>query len=289
MLVPPFKDPDARAAFERLGYVVVPALLAEKVPELVSVYEEMLRGMPPSDPYFQIPMTGTNCIGDPDLRRRICGEVQRIVAPRLETVLDGYRFVGAGFRVKLVGPDSRLPQHQDPTMVDEDRFWSINIIAPIIDTTAENGALQVVPGSHRIMPKVRSLDLEDRADTYHLHEVVDPLVRTVPLRAGDAIFYYNSLLHGSGPNMSAAPRPLVIGTLMSRESPMTLHFRKPEQPRSVERYEVPDDYFNRMELFDRDHRGRPQIGYRIADTEDTYTLTRDDMLAAFRSLAAELA
>ncbi|MBX3026413.1 phytanoyl-CoA dioxygenase family protein [bacterium] len=288
MQVPQFRDSAARETFERTGYVVVPRLLADDIPQLQAVYEEMLSGMPATDPYFQIAMTGTNCVGSPELRRHVCAEVARIVAPRLDAVLDDYRFVGAGFRVKQVGADSRLPQHQDPTMVDEDRFWSINIIAPIIDTTVENGALQVVPGSHRIMPKVRSLDLDDRAETYDLHEVIEPLVRTVPLRAGDAIFYYNALLHGSGPNMSTAPRPLVIGTLMSRESPMTVYFRKPGQPRTVERYEVPDDYFNRMEHFDRDHRLRPQIGRRIDDAEDTYALSRDDMIAAFRALAAEL-
>jgi hypothetical protein len=170
-------------------------------------------------------------------------------------------------------------------MVDEERDWSMNIIAPIVDTSRENGAFRVVPGSHKIMPKVRSLDLEDRAETFVHHEVSDPLVETLPMRAGDAVFYFNSLLHGSGPNTATEPRPLVIGTLMSRDTPMTVCFRNREQPRIVERYEVPDDYFNRMEDFDREHKLRPAVGRRIEDMEDTYNLSQDQITAAFRALA----
>jgi hypothetical protein len=285
MVIPPFHDPSVRDAFGRRGYVVVPGLAADRVAELRSVYEEMLRRMPASDPYFEPPMTGTNCIGDPELRRQICEKVHRIVEPHLGSVLDDFRFVGAGFRVKQVGPESHLPQHQDPTMVDENRHWSINIIIPLVDTNPENGALQVVPGSHKVMPKLRSLDLEDRAETLVEHEVTEPLIETIPMQAGDAIFYYNSLLHGSGPNESTEIRPLMIGTLMSAETPMTVYFRKREQPRVVERYEVPDDYFNRMENFDRDHKRRPSIGRRLEDVEDTYELSRDEMTAALREHA----
>lgn len=230
-------------------------------------------------------MTGTNSIGNLALRKHILAEVSRIIAPELGSILDDYRLVGAGFRVKQVGAESGLPQHQDPSMVDEDRSWSMNIIAPIVDTSRENGALRVVPGSHKIMPKLRSLDLEDRAETFTPHEVTDPLIETIPMRAGDAIFYFNSLLHGSGPNMATDARPLVIGTLMSRDTPMTVYFRKPGQPRILERYEVPDDYFNRMENFDRDHKLRPRVGRQLEDVEDTYNLSRDEIIAAFRVLA----
>jgi ectoine hydroxylase-related dioxygenase (phytanoyl-CoA dioxygenase family) len=286
-MTPSFKDPSTRDTFERDGYVVFPGFVGKLVPQLLAVYRDMLAQMPASDPYFQVPMTGTNCIGSLTLRRRILAEVSRMIAPELAAILDDYRLVGAGFRVKQVGPESYLPQHQDPTMVDEEVSWSMNIIVPIVDTNSENGALGVVPGSHKIMPKVRSLDLEDRAETFVTHEVTDPLIETIPMRAGDAIFYYNSLLHGSGPNMATEPRPLVIGTLMPRNTPMTVYFRNPEQPRTVERYEVPDDYFNKMENFDRDHKLRPTVGRRLEDVEDTYNLSRDEIVSALRASTEE--
>ena len=83
-----------------MGYALFPALFKNEVVEFLSVYREMLREMPASDPYFQPPMTGTPCIGSAALRRRICDDVSRIMAPHLGAVLDDYRFMGAGFRVK---------------------------------------------------------------------------------------------------------------------------------------------------------------------------------------------
>jgi hypothetical protein len=282
MVVPAFKDPSTREAFARSGYTVVPGMFAQNVPQLTAIYRSMLGALDASDPYFEPPMTGTTTIGSVALRRRICDDVSTIIAPRLGELLDDYRFLGAGFRVKQAGPHSALPQHQDPTMVDEERYWSMNVIVPIVDTTPDNGALRVVPGSHRTMPKLRSLDLQDRAETFAPHELTDPLVETVPMRAGDAIFYLNALLHGSGPNMTTQERPLVMGTLLSRDTPMTVYFRSPHNPRILERYEVPDDYFNRMENFERDHKLRPTIGRRVEDVEDTYDFSYEKVVAALR-------
>jgi len=284
MGIPSFKDPAVRATMERDGYVLFPGLAKQLVPRLLAVYRDMLGAMPASDPYFHLPMTGTNWIGNAALRARVLAEVAEIIAPELGSILDDYRVIGAGFRVKHVGPESGLPLHQDPTQADEDRYWIMNIIVPLVDTGPENGALQVVPGSHRIMPRLRSLDLEDRADTLNLHEVVGPLTETISMHAGDAIFYFQSILHGSGPNAATDARPVVLGTLMPRDARVTVYFRKPDQPQVFESYEVPDDYFNRMEDFDREHKLRPKVGRRLQDVPDTYDRSRDDIIAAFRSL-----
>lgn len=269
---------------ERNGYVVFPGLAKQLVPRLLSVYRDMLGAIPTSDPYFDLPMTGTNWIGSPALRGRVLAEVGQIIAPELGSILDDYRLIGAGFRVKQVGAESGLPLHQDPTQVDEDRYWVMNIIVPLVETSRDNGALQVVPGSHRIMPKLRSLDLEDRAEQLNLHDVIEPLTETIPMHAGDAIFYFQSILHGSGPNVATDARPVVLGTLMPRDARVTVYFRKPDQPGVFECYEVPDEHFTQMDDFNREHKLRPKVGRRLEDVADTYHLSRDEIVAAFRSL-----
>src|SRR5262245_16053688 len=131
MITPPFTDPKTRESFERDGYFVFRGLAEKEVPGLVEIYEEMLRDLDPSDPYFHCPMTGTNYLGDRNLRNRVMDRVSALIAPRLVPLIDRYRFLGAGFRVKQTGSESALPLHQDPSMVDEDRDWSINLIIPI--------------------------------------------------------------------------------------------------------------------------------------------------------------
>lgn len=285
--VPTFKDRGIRESFDRDGYAIFRGLATHLVPDLLAVYQGMLSELPESDPYFKVPMTGTNCIGSLPLRARILASVGQIIEPAVSSVIDNFRLIGAGFRVKQVGPDSELPLHQDPTQVDEERAWLMNIIVPIIDTNVDNGALKVVPGSHKIMRQLRSLDLEDRAETMNLDAVIEPLVETIPMQAGDAIFYLQSILHGSGPNLTPNARPLVLGTLMERSTPVTVYFRKPNQPRMFDRYEVPDNYFNQMEDFDRDHKRRPNVGRLAGEIEDKHDRPRDEIIAAFRALVAD--
>lgn len=284
IIAPSFKDQQTRKTFAERGFVVYPGLAAHLVERLASVYADMVAQMPPSDPFFHLPMTGTNCISDLALRQRVLDAVGDIVGPALASILEDYRLIGAGFRVKQAGPDSNLPLHQDPTQVDESRYWLANFIIPLIDTRPENGALQIVPGSHRIMPRLRSLDLEDRAETLNLDEVVAPLVETIAMKAGDAIFYYQSLLHGSGPNLTPEARPVVLGTVMARDAPVTVYFRRADNGNVFEQYEVPDNYFNRMKDFDREHRLRPTVGRRLEDVGDTSNPSREDIVAAFTAL-----
>jgi hypothetical protein len=281
-MIPRFKDPERTAALQRDGYVVVPGLLADAVPELTAIYEEMLRSIEPSDPYFGLPMTGTNFLGDRELRMRISTRVGDVAGPKVASVLEAHRFVGAGFRVKQTGPESVLCLHQDPTMVDEEREWSMNFIVPLIDTTRDNGALRVIPGSHKYLPKVRSMNLNDRHADRAAEELVES-IELVPMRAGDVIFYLNSILHGSGPNMTGSHRPVVLGTLMSAGSPIVLYFRKHEEPTLVERYEVPDDFFAKLESFERDFKNRPANGKRLEDIVDPHILERDELVALIRA------
>ncbi|MGC9962161.1 MAG: phytanoyl-CoA dioxygenase family protein [Acidimicrobiales bacterium] len=71
----------------------------------------------------------------------------------------------------------------------------VNVMLPLVDFTADNGATRIVPGSHRWL---------DRRP--------DPEEATVvpPLAAGSALFFLGSLWHGGGANHTAADRLGVI-------------------------------------------------------------------------------
>jgi hypothetical protein len=287
MILPPFRDRDAMQSFERDGFVVFRRLAEAEVPRLLAVYEAMLAEVPPSDLYFSNPMTGTTYLGSRDLRRKVTTRINAIIEPYVLSTFERCRFVGAGLRVKLPGPDSTLCLHQDPSVVDEDVDWSCNIIVPLVDTTAENGALQFIPGSHTYMPKFRSLDLRDRVED--IGDEIPEQVETLPLQAGDAIFYFNSVLHGSGPNASAHARPLLLGAVMSPEASMCLFLRDTRCPTRMERFAVPDQYFVELEDFDRDFKLRPNHT-RLPDMQVAAPASREELIAASRAhLASRLA
>jgi len=109
---------------------------------------------------------------------------------------------------KPAGPDgggSVLPWHQDGG-----EWWALDrdpllfVWMALSDATRENGAVQVVRGSHRaglLSRRGHTLSEADIARVVGGGEVVD-----VELRAGDAFFCHNWTVHRSGTNATEGAR-----------------------------------------------------------------------------------
>ena len=101
------------------------------------------------------------------------------------------------------GTHSDIPWHQDSGYGRLDPPDDLTVFVALTDMTAENGCLQVVPGSHR----AGLLDHDAAALNPVLRETAlpgEPVA--VPLRAGEALAFSGLLVHGSGPNRARAPR-----------------------------------------------------------------------------------
>jgi hypothetical protein len=94
----------------------------------------------------------------------------------------------------------------DPHALHETIRLTYNI--PLVDFTAEKGALEVLPGSHRL-PRADSLSV-DLTDVENLFPV--PL----HLRRGDALLRDGNTLHRGTPNRTDEPRPMLDQTYKRR-------------------------------------------------------------------------
>jgi phytanoyl-CoA hydroxylase len=98
--------------------------------------------------------------------------------------------------------------HQDSSYFEHRFEGPVGILSYVVDTDLVNGALHVVPGSHR-------LGQLQHVDTFsHLGLDPDewPWERSLPIvgQAGDAIFFHVRTIHGSQENHSDKPRPVFI-------------------------------------------------------------------------------
>lgn len=102
---------------------------------------------------------------------------------------------------------SDIPLHQDAGYGRVEPLVDCTVWMPLVDTDPRNGALWIVPGSHRL-----GLLEHDRAS-------VNPVLReaaceqrpiALPLEAGCAVAFTGLTLHGSGRNESGAPRPAMF-------------------------------------------------------------------------------
>jgi ectoine hydroxylase-related dioxygenase (phytanoyl-CoA dioxygenase family) len=102
---------------------------------------------------------------------------------------------------------SDIPFHQDAGYGRLDPLVDCTIWMPLVDTDAENGAILLVPGSHRpglldhgsadVNPVLREASVDE-----------EPVL--LPLEAGCAVAFTGLTLHGSGPNRSTTPRPALF-------------------------------------------------------------------------------
>jgi hypothetical protein len=98
--------------------------------------------------------------------------------------------------------------HQDSAYFEHRYEGPVGALSYGVDTDLVNGALHVVPGSHR-MGQLRHVDTFSHLG---LDEDEWPWERALPVvgRAGDSIFFHVRTIHGSQENHSDRPRPVFI-------------------------------------------------------------------------------
>lgn len=111
--------------------------------------------------------------------------------------------------------------HQDKRYLAYEPFWLSGCLA-VTDCTVENGCLRVIPGSH----KGGLLDHEDTRDGKSIltrgQRITAPidefLAVPIVLKAGQAMIFHNSLVHGSEPNRTDARRIVMLMTFCPPET-----------------------------------------------------------------------
>ena len=136
------------------------------------------------------------------LDKNLLDIVERVIGPDIELFLNGQCL----YKEPVGGHPKNL--HQDSAYFEHRFDGPVAALNYVVDTNLENGALYVVPGSHK-------LGQLDHIDTFsHLGLDPDewPWDRAVPVcgSAGDAIFFHYRCIHGSQENHSSSPRPVFI-------------------------------------------------------------------------------
>jgi len=233
-----FHDPVLNLRFARDGFVVVDFLDRTAVDELLDVWKRN------PDP-VRAAYTSTAFSPDLSFRDEMSAAIESIFEKPVRELLSDYRSCLAGFIRKRPGQQSGLVAlHQDPSIVDESRFVSINIWCPLVDVNPRNGCLRVVPGSHLINRGSRAQHEIDFPYAELLQLIESNLVVEISMRAGQAFAYTQALFHGSSPNLSDEER-LVAGCMTIPSGSQLLIFARgrDRQPHKLAAYAVTDDYY----------------------------------------------
>ena len=128
--------------------------------------------------------------------------VEAIIGPHIELFMNGQCLV------KEPGGGHAKHLHQDGAYFEHRFEGPVACLTYLVDTNLENGALHVVPGSHRL-PMLTHIDTPSHLG---LDEREWPWDRSLPIcgAPGDSIFFHVKTVHGSPENRSRKPRPVFI-------------------------------------------------------------------------------
>jgi hypothetical protein len=168
-------------------------------------------------------------------------QLEEILKPFFDAHFMNYRALSQQFIVKLPGKETTFPVHQDWSIVNERDYFSLNIWIPLQDVDSTNGAMWIVKGSHRLQQPIRGAG-SLFPNYFPLLEEMKPYMTSFPMKAGEALIFYHSTIHGSPQNLSDQPRLTVQVSVLPQEAPMEIYF----QPIGSTAIEVhhPDDNFN---------------------------------------------
>ncbi|MFN8019797.1 MAG: phytanoyl-CoA dioxygenase family protein [Acidimicrobiales bacterium] len=232
-----FVDPALEDRLERDGYVVVDLLDRPAVDRLRALFDDL--DHPTRAGFF-----AANHATDVGYKATMVDAVRAEVAGPLAALLHPHRLIGGFFMVKWPDAASAQPAHLDWALVDEAVHRSVSAWIPLVDTDQDNGALCCLRGSHRLTDGAHrgSPDFPDQDLVGRITEHTDPADHhRIDARAGQAIIYFHQVIHWSGPNLGAAPRPAVNVAVVPSAAPL-VHYRLRDDGR-VERLEVDDEFF----------------------------------------------
>jgi hypothetical protein len=228
-----FHQPDLQQTYEKMGFVIVDLFSRETAAELAKFYHEIHAETHPG-------FHSTLHHSASDYRRKVMQEILKHVQAPLLNILANQEIITCSFVVKEADPQSQVILHQDWNLTNETEYPGLNVWVSLTDTDIKNGALHLLPGSHRLPPTLRGTGLPDPCRS----------LQTLPLqqlfcaatKAGQAVIYDVRTLHASPPNLSAHKRiACAIGSVHADARKVHLHYQPDKN--TLTTYEVDSDFF----------------------------------------------
>lgn len=247
-----FNEDDLSNQFCENGYVIVDFLKDNHINELLKLYHDLHpNGV---DGFYT-----TTFINNVKHRELVNQSIRKICTQRINELFHDYKLLFSSFIVKAPGEKSELIVHQDMTLLDESKYFGMNIWCPLVDLNDTNGAIRVLPKSHRFFKTYRGSSIPDIYDD--VVDEVKSLLQPLHLKAGQAVIFDQSIIHYSPPNLSNQERPVINTFIAHKHATIKIcHWDKGKHADKIEIFDQEDDFLENFENFGHNIFARPTIG-----------------------------
>jgi len=232
-----FKNPSIQAQFNEDGYVVIDFISEELAQSLTSYFYE-LHKTPPKGFYAEAYNPNQ------DTKNHLFSLSDKILETALTANFCNFKKLGCTYLCKAPGEEGKVNVHQDWSVVDEPSYYSVTVWIPLSDVGENNGALRVLPGSHKFFNAYRSNNIPV---SYKGNEQLlwDNMI-TVPMKAGQAFVLNHAVIHASAANTTPKERLVLAYGMVPADAHLVFYHKEKNDPLApVEKYSMPDDFFQR--------------------------------------------
>lgn len=242
-----FHDPALQKQFDKDGYVCLPFISPEKVEMLKQAFFDTLPksgGQLGADDVkngHTITYDFTFIDKNPEYKKLVFDIIVKEFEQEYSKVLDNYKPIIANFiRKKTDGGE--VPLHQNWAFVEETKYTSVSIWCPLVDSTVENGTLQVVPGSHKRFGLQRGPKVPWELEGIK-NEIINDYLIPLETKAGDCVILDDSIVHYTAINKTPGLR-LTIQLILIPADTYSVHYDlKSSNDSEVSVLEVDHDFY----------------------------------------------
>lgn len=251
-----FIDQTLQNEYELNGYVVVPFLNSYQLEDLKSLYNELKTP-------FTNGFNATLYSSDPIYKSNVATGILKVIGNNYSKYLNSFRPFAANFLTKHNDDTSKLPLHQDFSFTDEASFDSLNLWIPLVDVDEINGAVTVIPGSHKWDKFIRASP-NTLSPYENVVDDLEPLHKMIKMRAGHALIHSHKLLHFSDINRSDEVRVAVCVGVIPNNAPLFHYYLHSDS--KLECFKIDDDFFFNFKV------GDYPDGYPIVNRLNNYVV-----------------
>jgi hypothetical protein len=113
-------------------------------------------------------------------------------------------------------------------MIADINDTTVTVWCPLVDVVESNGAIQVVEGSHKILPHVETVREPSYFQGFQ-QALIDKYLKPVPMRAGEGIIFDDGLIHWSRRNDSDRSRIAIQILCIPEDATPTFYFKESEE------------------------------------------------------------
>ncbi len=204
------------------GVVKIPFLSDHQLNELRRFHSEI-------HPNGQLPKVFDNIYMTswcPDLPYKLAikEKLEEVFHQAYERHFQHFRSLNHVFIIKNPGKETTFNIHQDWSVVDETQWPSYNIWVPLEDVDEQSGAMWIIKKSHRLTANIRGAG-QLFPNYMDAMDQLRPYMVNFPMKAGEALVFRHSTIHGSPPNVSNKPRVVAAASIIPSEAPLRIHFQ----------------------------------------------------------------